>query len=437
MTDVLLVAVDQALVDRVAALGGHRVVSIDRNTVPGKHAGRSTETDFQPEVIFVGSGVSTERAIEYARVIIGDYPGISVILVAQPNRELIGQAEEAGIHRVISEGIKDRDLSRLLRRARKFSKAKPRTIPPGASSERPALDDLHPQAVDIPKQPPVKVDTPKPQPAAEIPKPEPVKVDVQPSPVAPEGPKPHQVIVVASPKGGVGKTTTAVNLAALLAESAPGEVVVIDLDLQFGDVATVLNLSPSYTISDAFASGADDSMRLRTLLVPHEANFHVLCGSENPAENGRVTGDQMRKLVHHYSAAFRYVIIDTPAGLHEETLASLEEATDIVLVAALDVATLRDMRREVDLLAELSLLPPRHHVVLNRADRRSGLTERDVERIVGLPVDVVLPVSERVVLAANRGELVSAARRRNPIRRPFKDLARIVADLTSKNGALV
>lgn len=437
MTDILLVAVDQALVDRVAALGGHRVVSIDRNTVPGKHAGRSTETDFQPEVIFVGSGVSTERAIEYARVIIGDYPGISVVMVAEPSRDLIREAEQAGIHRVISENIRDRELSRLLRRARKFSNSKARTKSAGASPDRPALDDLHPQAVDVPKQPSVKADVPKPQPVVEIPTPEPVKVDVpKPSSVEPEGPRPHQVIVVASPKGGVGKTTTAVNLAALLAESAPGEVVVIDLDLQFGDVATVLNLSPSYTIADAFASGADDSMRLRTLLVPHEANFHVLCGSEDPAENGRVTGDQMRKLVHHYSAAFRYVIIDTPAGLHEETLASLEEATDIVLVAALDVATLRDMRREVDLLAELSLLPPRHHVVLNRADRRSGLTERDVERIVGLPVDVVIPVSERVVLAANRGELVSAARRRNPIRRPFKDLARIVADLTSKKGSV-
>jgi len=427
MTDVLLVAVDQALVDRVAALAGHRVVSIDRNTVPGKHAGRSTETDFQPEVIFVGSGVSTERAIEYAQVIIADYPGISVILVAQPTRDLIRRAAKAGIHRVISAGIKDRDLSRLLWRAGKVSKAKARTIPAGASPDRQPLDSPQPQ--------PVQVDVSKPQAVAGVPKPPPV-VDVPKAQPVEEGPKPHQVIVVASPKGGVGKTTTAVNLAALLAESAPGEVVVIDLDLQFGDIATVLNLSPSYTISDAFASGADDSMRLRTLLVPHEANFHVLCGSEDPAENGRVTGDQMRKLVHHYSASFRYVIIDTPAGLHEETLASLEEATDIVLVAALDVATLRDMRREVDLLAELSLLPPRHHVVLNRADRRSGLTERDVERIVGLPVDVVIPVSERVALAANRGELVSAARRRNPIRRPFQDLARIVADLTSKKGAV-
>jgi pilus assembly protein CpaE len=234
----------------------------------------------------------------------------------------------------------------------------------------------------------------------------------------------------------VGKTTTAVNLAALLAESAPGEVVLIDLDLQFGDVAAVLDLTPAYTITDAFASGADDSMRLRTLLTPHAANFHVLCGSDDPAENGRVTGDQIRKMVHHYSASFRYVVIDTPGGLHEETLASLEEATDVVFVAALDVATLRAVHRGIEVLAQLSLLPPRRHVVLNRTDRRSGLTERDAERIIGLPLDAVIPESDRVALAANQGELIVASRKRNPVRRHFKDLARAVADLGSQKGAI-
>ncbi|HUS21251.1 MAG TPA: AAA family ATPase [Aeromicrobium sp.] len=402
MTDVLLVAVDRSLVNRVAALGGHRVVSLDRDNIHGRHAGKPAETDFQPEVIFVGSGMSTDRAIQYARVIIADYPGISVILVAEPNGALMRGAEKAGIHSVISERINDRDLARLIKRGPQAAKGtpapKPATAPETAPVAKPAANAKAASASG--------------------------------------GPQPHQVIVVASPKGGVGKTTTAVNIAALLAESAPGEVVVIDLDLQFGDVATMLDLAPAYTIADAFASGADDSMRLRTLLVPHEANIYVLCGSEDPSENGRVTGDQIRKLVHHYSASFRYVVIDTPGGLQEETLASLEEATDVVFVAALDVATLRAVRREIDVLARLSLLPLRRHVVLNRTDRRSGLMERDAERIIGLPIDAVVPASDRVSMAANRGELVVSARKRNPVRGQFKDLTGSVADLGRQKGAV-
>ena len=380
MTDVLFVAVDQSMVDRVVAFGGHRVVSIDRyNVHAGKHAGQSSEPNFRPELIFVGSGLPTEQAIEYSGAVVSDHPEISVVLVAaKPSKGLVRHATKVGIHSVINERVRDRDLMRLVERA-------------GHGPRPPRVSDAT---------------------------------------------FPHQVIVVASPKGGVGKTTTAVNLAALLAESAPGEVVVIDLDLQFGDVATVLDLEPAYTISDAFASGADDSMRLRTLLVPHKGNFYVLCGSDDPAENGRVTGDQVRKLVHHYSSSFRYVVIDTPAGLHEETLASLEEATDVLFVAGLDVATLRAVHREVDVLARLSLLPPRRHLLVNRADRRSGLSVRDAERIIGLPVDAVIPISEHISMSANRGEVVVASRKRNPIRRHFGDLARIVADLTSQKGAL-
>ena len=379
MTDILLVGVDHDLVDRVAALG-HRVVAIDRyNVHRGKHAGQSAEQNFQPDLIFVGSGLPTEQAIDYAKVVIADHPEISVVMVmAKPGKELIRRATEVGVGSVVSDRVSDRDLARLVER-------------PGRGAE-PGPDH--------------------------------------------NDPHPHQVIVVASPKGGVGKTTTAINLAAMLAESAPGEVVVIDLDLQFGDVATSLDLAPAYTITDAFASGADDSMRLRTLLVPHDAGFYVLCGSDDPAENDRVTGEQIRKLVHHYAASFRYVIIDTPGGLHEETLGSLEEATDVVFVASLDVATLRAVHREIEVLADLSLLPPRRHVVLNRADRKSGLSERDAERILGLPIDVVIPASERVPMAANHGELVVAARKRNPIRRHFKEVARKVADLSNQKGTL-
>ena len=379
MTDILLVGVDSDLVDRVSALGADRVVSIDRyNVRGGKHAGGSTEPAFQPELIFVGSGLPTDQAIQYAKVVIDDHPEISVVLVAKPTKDLKRQAAKVGIHSVIDENVSDRDLARLVGRP--------------------------------------------------VPAPEPPRVS--------DATHPHQVIVVASPKGGVGKTTTAVSLAALLAEGAPGEVVLLDMDLQFGDVASTLDLTPPYTITDAFASGADDGMRLRTLLVAHEAGFYALCGSDDPAENGRVTGDQIRKLVHHYSASFRYVVIDTPAGLHEETLASLEEATDIVIVSALDVATLRAVHREVEVLGQLSLLPPRRHLVLNRADRRTGLSETDAERIIGLPIDTIIPVSERVPMAANRGELVVGPRKRNPIRRSFAGLTRIVADLNSPKGAL-
>jgi pilus assembly protein CpaE len=364
MTNILTVAVDSELVERIAAIPGHRLMTIGRENF------RLVQPDetFLPDLILVGDGLNSEQAIRYGRRVLADYPMVSVVLVSEPNRELIREATRAGIRGVIRSTLNDRELAGLIKRA-------------GASSAAAA---------------------------------------------APGGR--HQVIVVASPKGGVGKTTVAVNLAALLAEQAPGEVVLIDLDIQFGDVSTVLDLDPKYTLADALNSSASDSMLLRTLLVAHPANFHVLCGADHPAAAGRFTGDQIRKLVSQFSHDYRYVVVDTSAGLQEETLASLEEATDVAFVATLDVATLRNVRKEVDVLAELGLLPECQHLVLNRTDRLSGLTQRDAESIVSLPVEALVPVSANVPLAANHGQLAVHVKKKNKVRRPLRQFARAVSD---------
>ena len=139
-------------------------------------------------------------------------------------------------------------------------------------------------------------------------------------------------------------------------------------------------------------------------------------------------GDEIRKLVHQFASTFRYVVIDTSAGLHEETLASLEEASDVAFVATLDVAMLRDMRKEVDVLAELGLLPARRHVLLNRTDSMSGLTGRDAESTLGLPVDAMVPVSATVPLAANHGRLAIELKKAKNVRRPLRQLAGAISN---------
>jgi pilus assembly protein CpaE len=370
MTNVLAVALDAAMVARISAIRGHHVVSISRENFAHVRA----QVPFYPDLILVGDGLTPEQAIRYSQRVLEEYPTMLVVLVAEPDRDLIREATRVGVRGVISNGISDRELSHLIERA-------------GA-----------------------------------------------PTPDVSDSGGRHQVISVASPKGGVGKTTVAVSLAALLAEKAPGEVVLLDLDLQFGDVSSVLDLQPEFTVADALNSGASDSMLLRTLLVPHPANFYVLCGADHPAAAGHVSGDQVRKLVRQFANDFRYVVIDTSAGIQEETLASLEEATDVAFVATLDVATLRSLRKELDVLAELGLLPERRHVLLNRTDRLSGLTAGDVQNILGLPVDTMVPASANVPLAANHGRLAVHERKRNKVRRPFQQFVQIVSDQTTRPG---
>jgi pilus assembly protein CpaE len=202
----------------------------------------------------------------------------------------------------------------------------------------------------------------------------------------------------------VGKTTVSTNLAVGLAKTAPMGVVIVDLDLQFGDVASALNLDPEHTITDAvFGAAAQASMVLKAFLTVDETGVYALCGPRNPADADLITAEQVAVLVNQLAAEFQYVVLDTAPGLGEHVLAALEQATDGVWVVGMDVPSIRGLNSGLRVLKELQLMPQGRHVVLNFADRRNGLSVQDVETSIGVPVDTVVPRSRVVPLSTNKG----------------------------------
>ncbi|MFO7690440.1 MAG: AAA family ATPase, partial [Cryobacterium sp.] len=180
----------------------------------------------------------------------------------------------------------------------------------------------------------------------------------------------HQVIAVVAAKGGVGKTTVATNLAVGLARQAPLSVVLVDADVQFGDVATALSLTPARSLPDTVtAAAADDAMVLKAYLTPHPDGYYIVCGAESPADGDRVSGEQLGHLIGQLSEIFRIVIIDTAPGLGEHALAALEAATHAVFLCDMSVPGARGLRKEIAALTTVGIMPPTRHVVLNFADR--------------------------------------------------------------------
>jgi pilus assembly protein CpaE len=219
-----------------------------------------------------------------------------------------------------------------------------------------------------------------------------------------EAPTGTRIIAVMSPKGGVGKTTVTTNLAVGLGKTAPTGVVVVDLDLQFGDVASGLMLEPERTLADAVTGAAvQDSMVLKSYLTLHPSGVYALCAPLNPAQADQISGEQVGHLISQLASEFQYVVVDTAPGLGEHVLATLDRATDAVWVCGMDIPSIRGLRTGFRILDELNLVPENRHVVLNFADRRSGLTVQDVEATIGCPVDVVLPRSRAVPFSTNKG----------------------------------
>ena len=215
---------------------------------------------------------------------------------------------------------------------------------------------------------------------------------------------PGRVVTVLSPKGGAGKTTVSTNLAIGLAEAAPGAVVLVDLDVQFGDVATALSLDPEYTLDDVVHGAAlRDPIAMKTHLTQHASGLSVVCAPENPAVADTITPEQVSALLSSLAAQFRFVVVDTAAGLEARTLAALDHTTDPVLLTTFDVPGARGLRKEIATLRELGMLTNARQVVLNFADTKSGLSVSDVEATIRSRVDLTIPFSKAVTASLNAG----------------------------------
>ncbi len=272
-------------------------------------------------VVCAGADVPLEVALDVAAIVDRDHPEMNVILVASPDDSVWRHALRAGVRDVIEPARIDLELEDAIRRA----------------VERTARARQHASA---------------------------------PAPAMPDAPPTGRVIVVLSPKGGSGKTMVAANLAVALAQTVEASVALVDLDVQFGDSASALGLTPERTIGQLATMPSIDSTTLKVFLTPHEASgAFVLCGSASPEEGDAVTAEHASRIVELLADDFDYLIIDTPAGLDERTLAVLEQATDVVCVTSTDVSSIRSMGKEIGVLGRLGLMSVRRHFVLNRADR--------------------------------------------------------------------
>jgi pilus assembly protein CpaE len=214
---------------------------------------------------------------------------------------------------------------------------------------------------------------------------------------------PHRVVTIMSPKGGAGKTTVATNLAVGLARHYPRQVVIIDLDLQFGDVANVLQLQPIATIGDIARQWPVDTANLKLALTSHRSGMYSLCAPLDPAEADDVTADHVVAVIAALQRSFRYVIVDTDPGLSERVLSALDASTDIVMICSTEVPSIRGLQKAIQALNIVGLTHAERHFLLNRSNAKVGIELADIERTIGQEVDIELPSSIDMVRATNEG----------------------------------
>ncbi len=216
--------------------------------------------------------------------------------------------------------------------------------------------------------------------------------------------KEGRIITVFSPKGGTGKTVIATNLAAALSKAGDRRTLLLDLDLQFGDAAIMLGIEPEKTIFDFVnAPGELDPDKLAGYTTKHKSGLDILPAPLRPEDAELVTEAKLGRLIEVARATYDAIVVDTSPFFHGPMLATLDRTDELLLICSLDVPTLKNVRLALGTLEMLSFPPARIRVVLNRANSKVGMKQREVEAALEVKVHYEVPSDRAVPLSVNKG----------------------------------
>lgn len=234
-----------------------------------------------------------------------------------------------------------------------------------------------------------------------------------------------RIITVSSTKGGSGKSVVATNLAVELARRSSRPVVLVDADLQFGDVSVLLRLSPTHTVVDAVSALARlDVQLVQSLLARHEpSGLLVLAAPVEPSFAERVSGSDISRIVEILQTFCGHVVVDTPAQFNDVVLAVIEQADDVVLVAGLDIPNIKNMKLGLQTLRMLGISEDKLHLLLNRANTKVMLDVGEVEKALSLRAGVLVPSDIVVPQSVNKGTPVVLDAPKSTVARAFGQLA--------------
>lgn len=232
-----------------------------------------------------------------------------------------------------------------------------------------------------------------------------------------------RIVTVLGPKGGTGKTLTAANLAVCLAQRGQ-RTIIVDLDLQFGDVGLTLGLPPDVSIYDlGMAGGTIDSDKIDAYIVDHSSGLKALLAPNRPDQASAVTPHLLQDIYTTLRPLFDFIVIDTPPGFTPEVITTIDVSSDLVMVGMLDSLSLKNTKLGLETLELMGYDANQIRLVLNRAQSRVGISQADVVAVLGVQPDVFVPSDREIPRAVNEGVPIVVAQPDSEATRAFNALA--------------
>ncbi len=339
----------------------------------------------RPDIVLMDINMPGMDGIAASEIICQSDPFVQVIMMSvQGESDYLRRSMLAGAREFLIKPFTSEELATSLRRVHQLSLARRAAAPPPGSAES------------------------------------------APPAVARSKPKGAKVIAVYSPKGGVGVSTIAVNLAIAMKEETRQRVALFDASFQFGDVSVLLNVATNRTIADVIGGKREpDEDILTGFMAAHGSGLKVLLAPPSPEMAELVTADQVRAILGIMNKMFDYVIVDTGKALNEPLLAILDAAERIVLVSTADLDSLKDVKLFFEVMDKLEYPPDKTAFILSKYDSHATVSAREIEANIKQVVTGVVPRDDKVAAwGLNRGIPFVLTHRSNPIGQAMFSLAK-------------
>jgi pilus assembly protein CpaE len=243
-----------------------------------------------------------------------------------------------------------------------------------------------------------------------------------------------KIIAIFSPKGGVGCSTVAINLAVALHQAEGGQVALVDSSLQFGDVAVLLNLQASRTIADlAPHIGELDQELLDHVMLAHHSGIKALLAPPRPEMADLVAPGVLNTILEKLRRLYDYIVVDTPSTLADITLTVLDVADRIILITTPDIPAIKNAKLFFEVTEALEYPSGKTILVLNKADRHTNIRAEDIQASIKYPVASQIPLDERTAMtAANQGVPYMLLARSSPLAQATMTLGRYLISTTAE-----
>lgn len=246
------------------------------------------------------------------------------------------------------------------------------------------------------------------------------------------------IVSVFGVKGGIGKTTLATNLAASAAMESKQRIALVDLDLQFGDVALMMDVVPAKTISDVVdAIDKLDADLIEGYLAKHNSGVAVLPAPLHIDGSDGVSGDRIQKLLEVLAAVYDYVILDTPNALNETVVAALDASTLVLLVTTPEIPCIKRTKACLDLMKHWQYSEDKVKLVVNKVNGRAEASPEDIESVLRYPAFWKLPFDHIADNLAGPGGLFVQAKPKSSISKGVVGLSRTLLGVEARKRGLM